>query len=182
MNYLPPVMQVVLLALVVTAGIWDLRERRIPNWLVLFGLASGFGLNGFLFGLNGFWFSAQGMGLAMLIYLPLFAIRAMGGGDAKLMMAVGSVVGPGNWLGIFLMTAMLGGVLGMIVIVSRKRLWRTMENVVHILRELAYLRPPYLQRPELSVGNKGAVTLPHGAVITLAAMMYLVVATIWAPR
>src|ERR1700689_4273619 len=98
LTYLPPVVQVVLVLIVVTAGIYDLRYRRIPNWLVLAGLVMGFGLNTFLFELTGLTRAALGMGLALLIYFPLYLLRAMGAGDAKLMAAVGSVVGPGNWI------------------------------------------------------------------------------------
>ncbi len=94
LTYLPLVMQVVLVLIVMTAGIYDLRFRRIPNWLVLVGLVLGFGLNTFLFGLSGLERSAMGMGLALLIYFPLYLLRAMGAGDAKLMAAVGAIVGP----------------------------------------------------------------------------------------
>ena len=83
LTYLPPVTQVVLVLIVLTAGIYDLRYRRIPNWLVLVGLALGFGLNTFLFLLPGLERSAMGMGLALLIYFPLYLLRAMGAGDAK---------------------------------------------------------------------------------------------------
>ena len=47
LTYLPAVMQVVLVLIVMTAGIYDLRYRRIPNWLVLVGLVLGFGFNTF---------------------------------------------------------------------------------------------------------------------------------------
>ena len=182
MSYLPPVFQILLLCIVVSAGVSDLRTRRIPNWLVLLGLALGFGLNSFLYGSAGFYSAAKGMGLAMAIYFPLFALRAMGAGDAKLMAAVGSIVGPGNWLAIFFFSAVLGGILGLAVVVARKRLSSTLFNVLYILRELASLRPPYINRQDLTAGHETAISMPHGAVITLAAMLFLVVITIWAPR
>jgi prepilin peptidase CpaA len=85
------VIKVVLLALVLTAAFYDLRWRRIPNWLVLAGVLLGFGLNGFLSGapLRGLLQALLGFGLASLVYFPLYVIRAMGAGDVKLMMAVG---------------------------------------------------------------------------------------------
>ena len=106
---LPVVLQVLLVLIVVTAGIYDLRYRRIPNWLVLAGLVLGIGLNTFLFDLEGLKRAALGMGLALLIYFPLYALRAMGAGDAKLMAAVGSIVGWQNWIVLFVVTALLGG-------------------------------------------------------------------------
>src|SRR5688572_3885722 len=182
MSYLPPVFQFLLLGIVVSAGVSDVRTRRIPNWLVLTGLVLGFGLNSFLYGSAGFLAAAKGMGLALAIYFPLFVLRAMGAGDAKLMAAVGSIVGPGNWLAIFFLSAILGGILGLAVVVARKRLSTTIYNMLYILRELASLRAPYVKRQELTAGHEAAISLPHGAVITLAAMFFLVVITVWAPR
>ena len=182
MSYLPPVFQIVLAGLVLLAGASDLRSRRIPNWLVLAGLVFGIGLNSFLYGMPGLWASLKGAGIALAIYFPLWILRAMGAGDAKLMAAVGSIVGPGNWLAIFFLSAVLGGVMGLLLVVAKRRVGQTIGNVVFILRELAYLRPPYAKREELAAGHEAAVSMPHGAVITVAALMFLVVITIWAPR
>jgi prepilin peptidase CpaA len=182
MSYLPPVFQVLLLLLVLSAGLSDLRSRRIPNWLVLAGLLLGIGLNTFLYGTAGLWIALKGAGLALAIYFPLFALRAMGAGDAKLMVAVGAIVGPGNWLAIFFCSAILGGIIGLVFVLAKKRFSRTLSNIMFILRELAYLRPPHLGREELKVGHEAAISMPHGAIITLASLLFLVVITIWAPR
>ena len=53
LTYLPPITKAVLLLIVITAGIYDLRYRRIPNWLVLAGVLVGLALNLLLFGLAG---------------------------------------------------------------------------------------------------------------------------------
>jgi prepilin peptidase CpaA len=182
MSYLPPVFQILLLLVVLVAGISDLRSRRIPNWVVLAGLLLGIGLNAFLFGTDGLWVALKGAGLALAVYFPLYALRAMGAGDAKLMAAVGAIVGPGNWIAIFFCSAVLGGFIGLIFVLARKRFSRTLANMMFILRELAYLRPPHLGREELKVGHEAAVSMPHGAIITLASMTFLVFITIWAPR
>ena len=182
MSYLPPVFQILLLLVVMGAGISDLRSRRIPNWLVGLGLLAGIGLNSFLYGTAGLWVALKGAGLALAIYFPLYALRAMGAGDAKLMAAVGSIVGPGNWLAIFFCSAILGGMIGLVLVATRKRFGRTFENIMFILREIAYLRAPHIGREELRVGHESAVSMPHGAVITLASMIFLVVIAIWAPR
>ena len=51
----------------------------------------------------------------LLVYVPLYLIRGMGAGDVKLMAAVGAIAGPGHWLGIFLATAVIGGVVSLLV-------------------------------------------------------------------
>src|SRR6266478_2850895 len=128
LTYLPRVTQVVLVLIVLTAGIYDLRYRRIPNWLVLVGLVLGFAVNTLWLGLSGLGVSAKGMGLALLIYFPLYLLRAMGAGDAKLMAAVGSIVGWQNWIMLFIVTAILGGVSAIVVLLFAGRVRKTFWN------------------------------------------------------
>lgn len=182
MSSLPPVLQILLALLTLTAGIADLRTRRIPNALVGAGLAGGLALNGFLYGSSGLVQSAKGMGLAMLVYLPLFALRAMGGGDTKLMAAVGATVGPANWLGIFLITALLGGVVAVVVVLLSKRLGGTLRNITFILGELVRFRRPHLTRQELQAGHEKAISLPHGAIIACACLAFLAATAVGLPR
>jgi len=176
MTDFPLILQAVLAAVAVTAGIWDLRTRRIPNWLVLTGLLLGFLLNGFLFYGQGVLRSAGGMGLALLIYLPMYVLRGMGGGDVKLMAALGAIAGWRLWLGIFIVSAILGGILAVILTLAKGRLRRTLWNVGFIVSELAHLRAPHLTRAELDVEDPKAVTLPHGTVIAVGVVTLLMVA------
>jgi prepilin peptidase CpaA len=176
---LPLVLRAVLVVIVVTAAIFDLRYRKIPNWLVLTGLVLGFGLNTFLFEVTGLANSAKGMGLALLIYFPLYLLRAMGAGDAKLMAAVGSIVGWGNWLAIFVATAVIGGVLGVIVLLFAGRIRKTFWNMGWILNEMLHFRAPYHSSGELDVRSAQGMRMPHGVAIALGSITFLVARAIW---
>lgn len=182
MTYLPPIIQVLLVLLVLTAAIYDIRFRRIPNWLVGSGLLVGLGLNTFLFEWDGLAFAGKGIGVATLIYFPLYLVRGMGAGDAKLMMAIGSLVGPMNWLGICMLSVVVGGAAGLILVVFRGRLKQTFSNMFHIVTELLHLRAPYTSRPELDTKSSRALTLPHGAMIAIGAMSFLGAMLMYAPR
>lgn len=179
LTYLHPVLQVVLVLIVGTAGIYDLRFRRIPNWLVLVGLVLGLGLNAVLFRLTGLTHAGMGMGLALLIYFPLYLLRAMGAGDAKLMAAVGSIVGPGNWIVLFVITAVLGGAVAVIVLLCAGRVRKTFWNLGWILNEVMHLRAPYHSSEELDVRSSKAMRLPHGTVIALGSILFLAAQVIW---
>jgi prepilin peptidase CpaA len=170
---LPISLASILVALVLTAAIWDLRLRRIPNALSLAGAVCGVALNSFLFGLSGLKESLEGLAIAFGVYFVLYLVRAMGAGDVKLMAAVGSFVGPGNWFFIFLITAVLGGVIALAVLAWRKRLRKTFDNVLFIVAEMMHFRAPYMGREELSVKSQKAFTLPHGAVIGLGCMVFV---------
>ena len=178
----PLAIQVVLILLAVTAAIIDAVKRRIPNWLTLPGVVLGIALNSFLFGTTGLWSSLEGLGLAMLIYFPLFAVRGMGAGDVKLMAAVGALVGPANWFGILVVTSIFGAAAALISIVARGRFRRTFQNIWLILVSLRMRRAPYADNPELDVGSERAVRLPHGIVVGCGVVGFLVTAAAWAPH
>lgn len=104
---LVPVFAVLLTA---AAAAWfDLRERRIPNWLCAAALVAGVAWH---------WRDGlAGAGLAAVIYGALFLLRAVGAGDAKLMIALGAVAGPLPWLTIFAFSAIAGGLHAIVLVI-----------------------------------------------------------------
>jgi len=180
--FLPVATQALLLMVVLVAAFYDLRYRRIPNWLVLAGLLLGLGINAFLFEWQGLARSGEGMGLALLIYFPLYLLRGMGAGDVKLMAAVGAIVGWAAWLGIFFLTAIVGGIAAVALLANRHQLRRGFSNAGYLVVQLLSFRPPYARREELDVKSEKAVTLPHGAAIAWGSLLFLGAAWIWAPR
>jgi len=162
-------------ALMIVAATWDLRWRRIPNWLTAAGLAAGLALQAAIGGSAGLLSAIKGVGLALLVYIPLYALRGVGGGDLKLMAATGAIAGPENWLRIFVTTALLGGVCAIMLAWRRRVLGRTLRNVGRILAALVRRRVPYERHPELDVARPEALRLPHGAVIAAATFLWLVV-------
>jgi prepilin peptidase CpaA len=167
----------VLLAMLIGAAVYDLRYRRIPNWLTLGGVLLGFAINaaiglpegGWLFALKGF---AAGFG----VYMALYVLRAMGAGDVKLMGAVGALAGAERWFGIFLVTAIVGGAMALVLAAARGRLKRTFFNVGFILSEMKHGRPAYIGKEELDVRTRKGASLPHGAVIAVSFIFYIAIA------
>lgn len=179
---LPLASQVLLAILVLSAGLWDIRSRRIPNWLVAAGLVLGIALNSFLFEWTGLKISLLGIGLAFIIYFPLYMLRGMGAGDVKLMMAIGALTGPLAWLAIFIFTGILGGVVAVVLLLVRGRLTKTLWNVGFMLSQLMHFRAPFAANPELDVRTGKGLRLPHAAVIALGAIAFLGVARYMASR
>ena len=178
----PPGIEVVLIALVLGAAVYDFRYRRIPNWLTLIGVLVGVGLNTFMYqGWPGLRLSLLGLAMGFGVYFVLYALRAMGAGDVKLMAAVGSMVGWGDWFGIFIITAIMGGVAALLLVLIRGRLKKTLFNVSFILSEMKSGRPAYLGKEELDVRNPKALGLPHGAVIAVGTITFLALASHYKP-
>jgi prepilin peptidase CpaA len=182
LTFLPPVVQALLTLIVVIAGVSDYRHRRVPNWLTFSGVVIGIGLNFFLYETAGLWMSLKGLGLALSIYFPLFALRGMGAGDVKLMAAVGAIAGPANWLGILILTAILGGLSAIVLVAYKHRLRQTFDNIWLILISLRHGQAPFTGNPQLDVRSDQGVRLPHGVVIACGTIAFLAAAAIWAPR
>lgn len=170
----PPLpLTLVLVMLTLLAGIWDARWRRIPNWLTVPALAAAFVLQPLLLGTAGLKDAALGLGLSLLIHLPLFALRLTGGGDVKLMAATGALTGPSLFLVIFISSALLGGVWAVAMIIFTGRVRRTIANLVLLMRELIALKPPHRGHPELDAADPAATTLPRGLVVLSATIAVL---------
>jgi prepilin peptidase CpaA len=174
---LAPAIISALFLLAALGAFWDLRTRRLPNWLVLAGLIAGFVLNGVLYGLEGLALAGIGMLTGFGVYFLLYLLRAMGAGDVKFMAAVGSLVGWRWWFHIFLASVIVGAIAGVILAMSKGRLRRTFGNVGYIVSEIAHFRPPHVRREDLDVKSEKALRLPHGA--SIAAGIFIVVGLAW---
>lgn len=119
-----------LLTAFLTLACWhDLQSRRIPNALVAVGLAVGLLIQAMAHAGGGlFHFANPGaLGLpgallgaltGLLLFLPFYAFKAMGAGDAKLMSMVGAWLGASSvaWAALFTLAA--GGVLSIVVMLA----------------------------------------------------------------
>ena len=170
----PPGTLILLIALIVAAAAYDIPYRRIPNWLTASGALAGIAMNMFLYeGWPGLRLAFGGLAVGFGIYFMLYAIRAMGAGDVKLMAAVGAMVGWQDWVAIFLITAIIGGFASLTLMTLRGRVKKTLWNVGFVLTEMKSGRAAYLTNEELDVRSARAVGLPHGAVIAAGTLVFL---------
>ena len=173
MRSLAPPFVYVLLAVTSVAAVMDLRVRRIPNWLTLPALATGITMQVVLQGSPGLWVALAGTGVALLVYLPLFAIRAQGAGDVKLMAAVGSFTGAQHWLLLFVLVSLFGGAFAVVLIALRGASHPVLNNIRFLLSELLQGRMPYRGRSELDIRHPAALTLPHALSIWAGTCLFL---------
>lgn len=107
--------------LAVVAGLHDLITFRIPNWLTI-ALAVAFVPAALIIGLSpAQWGVHLGIGLAALVVgMGLFALRWVGGGDAKLIAATCLWLGLGGLAPFLIWTAVFGGLLSIVLLTARK--------------------------------------------------------------
>ena len=132
---------VVLLGLLGVAVVSDLHRHRIPNILVLLGLALGLGIQMYSGGISGLGDSLLGILICFTLFLPMYAFGGMAAGDVKLMAMVGSFL-PFHfalWAAMFSLIA--GGVCGFLIVLYRGQLFQTLGRYWLILRAQAYMAP-----------------------------------------
>lgn len=110
------------------ATIVDLRSQRIPNALTIPVALTALALHTLNQGPAGLWFSLGGLGLGLALMLAPFLFGVMGGGDVKLMAAVGAWVGPQLVLTSFLFTSIAGGLYALVVLSRRVDVVRGVFN------------------------------------------------------
>jgi len=140
----------VLALLLFVAVLIDLRERRIPNSLVLVALTTGILFNvlgpqgpvngGGLFtarpGALGFTGALFGALAGLAVFLPFYALRIMGAGDVKLMAGIGSWVGAAGVLNLALFVLAMGGLLAIVTMVWSRRTQQVIFNVSMVLGQM----------------------------------------------
>lgn len=107
-----------LLLLIWGAASWDLQQRRIPNAHVMAGVAMGILLQLVLAGPGGVLAAIYGLLLGLAVLMPGYLMGFTGAGDAKLMAAIGTFLGPIGVLQAGFASIFVGGIIGLIFAVS----------------------------------------------------------------
>lgn len=105
--------QLALFVLLIVAAVTDLSYRKVYDWLTVPAMAIGLSLAFMVGGLPLLWrHFALGLFPAVLIFGFFVYSRQMGGGDLKLMAAVGAIKGPFVFQALF-WTSLFGAILGL---------------------------------------------------------------------
>ena len=173
---LAPSLKVLLLVLAAAAAAIDLRTRKIPNWLTVSGAVAGLAGNVMVGSWPGLRTAALGLGVALVVYLLLYTLRGVGGGDVKLMAAAGSITGASHWILLFVLTSIAGGVCAVVLMIAKGRVRSTLRNVGRILGSLLRFQAPFKENPDLDVANPEALRMPHALSIALGTLAFLAIA------
>jgi prepilin peptidase CpaA len=164
--------ELALLLLVSIAAMNDLATRRIPNRLLLAGMACALVLHLVSAAPGAALLSALGgMGVGLAMFLPLYLARGMAAGDVKLMAVVGIFSGPAETFVIAVLTWCLGGLMAVLFILLRRdRLRLAITNIKVLLTGI--LTPGmglWRLDPQHSAG-----AMPYGVAIALGTIAVLV--------
>jgi prepilin peptidase CpaA len=165
---LQTIADVVITVFLCTAAWWDLTTRRVPNSLSLAGLAAAvllrapLGLEASLRGLEGF---AVALGVALLLY----ALGAVGGGDAKLLAVTGALLGLQALPGALAYIVLLGAALAIVMMARKRLLLLLFINTLELFRT----RRMVAREGEVrALDSPGALTVPYAVPIAAGALMW----------
>lgn len=158
----------------VVAAVIDGAILKVPNWLtfpfIIMGwihcsIQSGFGFDG------GLAFSLLGTFVGMMLLLLLRNRGGMGAGDVKLLAGVGAWLGATTTLWVFAATAIVGGIMGMIMIVKSGQWHKHYAMAWQIVEEWKTKKPAELA----TIARERKPTmylLPYGIPMAIGAVAY----------
>ena len=151
-----PIVFIALPFILAVACYGEIRERRIPNWLTLGAIVLGLGAATSDNGARGLCDSALGLAVAGGAFLPFCLLGIVGGGDMKLMAAVGAVTCYPLALRVLCDTCIAGGIIAIALMAWHGVLLTTLSNVVRVIFGM----------PRRRTGLAKAPTVPYALAIT----------------
>ncbi len=158
----------------IVAAVIDGYELKVPNWLTFPMIISGWIYSAcagdpWWIGLG---WSMVGMAVGLLLLMPAYAIGGMGAGDVKLLAGVGAWVHATHTFYAFCVTAIVGAVLAVAMVLVR-RAWRKHANQFWlILSEIFLIRDPN-QLAQIAAERKSSMLLlPYGIPIAIGSIAY----------
>lgn len=164
------------LIIAATAVVTDLKSRTIPNALVVAGSVAGLCLNGWIGGGAGLLRSLLGGLGGFIVFLPFYLLRGMGGGDIKLMAALGFCLGLIAILQTALVASIAGAVLAIVVAARQGALSRTLSNTGRLL--VSWITRGPRPSKELSLDNPKALKIPYALPIAVGSFFIVISGTV----
>jgi prepilin peptidase CpaA len=172
MNLIVPIAMITVAAV---AAATDARTGLIPNWLTLPPLLAAPLLYLMLQGAGGLGFSLAGALACGIVPYLLFRFGSMGGGDVKLLAALGAIGGTNLGLELELIGLTVAAAYGVVLLLRRGQLGKTLLSslflVVNVFLPASKRRPmpttemiPLRLGVPLFVGTVAALVMGSGAV------------------
>jgi prepilin peptidase CpaA len=156
----------------VAAAVIDGWKFKVPNWLTFPMVASGWVAGAVFFGWSGLGWSLLGTAVGLGLLLPLYAIGGMGAGDVKLLAGVGAWVGVTNTLWAFVVSAVVGAVIALGMVVYRRRWRHHQSQFLSILTEVLVVRNPGELAAMAAERKSSMLLLPYGIPIAIGTIAY----------
>jgi prepilin peptidase CpaA len=159
----------ILLITLATATMTDLLTGKISNWITVPITATGLVFHTVINGANGLIYSAKGLGTGFALLILLYVLGGLGAGDVKLVAASGSLLGPFGIMWAVCVTAMVGGLCALGLLVRRLGWAGMVQWIWSWLKTLVLLggKPPALPSRENRLALRYAPIFALGTLVSL---------------
>ena len=110
-----------------------------------------------------------GLGLAFLISIILYGVRAIGGGDVKLLAGVGAFLGSGDIVGALSLIAVLGAAFALLSVTRRGMLPLLIWNTMELVKSFVNLGQSGKAR---GLDSPAGLTIPYGVPIAAGTLIW----------
>lgn len=148
----------------------DTKSRRILNIVTIPTIILGLTYNIFTSGFEGLLFSGKGFLVGLGVLLIPFMLGGMGAGDVKLMAAIGALMGTSFVFYSFIYTAIIGGVIGVLLILKTRGFKNSVKSFFF---DFVFLRSN-LGSMIISKDKRSSISFPYGVAIVLGTLCNLV--------
>ncbi len=158
--------------ILVVAAVIDGRQLKVPNWITFPMIVSGWAYSGIAFGWAGLGWSLVGTAVGLALLLPAYAVGGMGAGDVKLLAGVGAWVWASNTFYAFCVSAVIGGVIALVMVLARGAWKRHRAQFWLILNEFVTIRDPNQLAAVAADRKSSMMLLPYGIPIAIGSIAY----------
>ncbi|HTU25994.1 MAG TPA: prepilin peptidase [Pirellulales bacterium] len=158
----------------IVAAVIDGLQLKVPNWITFPMILSGWIYSTVTFGWEGLGASLLGTAVGLGLLLPAYAIGGMGAGDVKLLAGVGAWMGTIITIYAFCVSALLGGVIAIGMVLYRRAWEKHRDQFWTIVNEVTTIRDPELLSAIAAERKKSMLLLPYGIPIALGSIAYFV--------
>jgi len=160
----------------VVAAVIDGWKLKVPNWITLPLVLSGWVYSTAYFGWEGLGWSLLGTMVGLALLLPAYAIGGMGAGDVKLLAGVGAWVWATTTLYAFCVSAIIGGVIAVAMVVVRRDWQYHSIKFWTIVAEIFEIRDPSALSAIAAERKSTMLLLPYGIPIAIGSIAYFLCA------
>lgn len=128
--------QYLLILLLIMAVLMDFRYDRIYNGWIIFGILLGLSLCILIKGWNGIYDAVAAMLISFCILYPVYKIGALGAGDVKLLIMVGSFISVNQLLRIIIFSFIIGSVFSVGKMISEENFKERMQYLFSYLSDV----------------------------------------------
>lgn len=156
----------------IVAAVIDGVKLKVPNRITFPMIISGWVYSGLFYGWEGLGWSLGGTAVGLALLLPAYAIGGMGAGDVKLLAGVGAWVWSTVTLYSFCVSAIVGAVIAVAMVVYQRAWSKHQSQFFGILNEIMTIRDPNQLAAIAAERKPTMLLLPYGIPIAIGTIAY----------